>query len=145
MKKEIIKKIQELVPDVMKLEFGCEFLYKEKKYIYTNSTCMMTELHQGCYSIFVATPKGFARSNDTIEINENYPIEILGKPITLAVVLRAILKHNNPDSEADGLKLDSDIISLTRGHFGFKGWDLLNNNFNEQSEDTKDFIGELLK
>ena len=143
---ETIKRIQSLVPSVMALDFGCEFLYEEKKYIYTNNTCMMTELHQGCYSIFVATPKGFARSSDTIEINENYPIKILGKPITLAVVLLAISKNRKQGNNKhvvivadNGFMEDTDMNNYNRVQ-----WNLSKDNFNDQSEETKGFIGGLL-
>ena len=130
----------------MALEFGCEFLYEEKKYIYTNNICMMTEVNQGCYSIFVATPKGFARSSDTIEINENYPIKILGKPITLAVILLAIIEN-------DGLPVT--FLEAEKGEIGHDwsdmmfrfrdmNWNLSRDNFNDQSEETKMFIWGLL-
>ena len=159
--KDTIKKIQGLVPDVMKLEFGCKVLFKEiKSTLYepfgrSEHVDTITGIHERIndirdgHVIVDSCQMVVFQKIGSVEYGEiicnTYKYEILGKPITLAVVLRAILKHNHPDSEEDGLRFNSDIISLTRGHFGFKGWDLSKDDFNEQSEETKDFIGELLK
>jgi len=130
---ETIKRIQELVPSVMELEFGCRIKHKKRGYgTLIDSTHLVFENEKE--SIYAP----FIDGNCTI----------LGKPITLAVIFQAIfqslLKQNDSDSEEKGLKLDSDIISLVRGHFGYKGWDLSKDNFNDQSEETKSFIGGLL-
>jgi len=130
---ETIKRIQELVPSVMALELKC-------------SDCN----GDGWYSDH-DTPRSHGEYGECISCPVQVGCEtctgtgILGKPITLAVIFQVILKHNEPDSEEEGIKLDSDIISLVRGHFGYKGWNLSKDNFNDQSEETKTFIGELLK
>ena len=159
--KETIKKIQELVPDVMKLGLGCKI--KSLKDVQGSGTIVL-DGDVGNYvggdnflfedaKMFGVSRAGFewerGVKNQYVSLknygNLNSEFEILGKPITLAIALYAVLLHKHPDSEEDGLRFNSDIISLTRGHFGFKGWDLSKDDFNEQSEDTKDFIGELLK
>ena len=111
-----IKRIQELVPSMVEY-------YKDSLYV---------PVREG------AGKDAYYEVYDFIDENMQYV------PITLAVALMAILKHNEPDSEEQGLKLESDIVSLVKGHFGYKGWNLSKDNFNDQSEETKTFIGVLL-
>ena len=145
--KDTIKKIQGLVPDVMKLEFGCRIEIPIYHTFNSRSNGTFWRMHR---LLTIDSLSGDLILNRDCRygnkrVTRNSEMQILGKPITLAVVLRAILKHNHPDSEADGLRLDSDIIFLIKDCFGFKGWDLLKDDFNDQSEKTKDFVGELLK
>ena len=136
---ETIQRIQSLVPSVTELEFGCKINIGYDKDVFF---VKMDDEY-----IYWIDNEGDNCDEDTIEL-QHLNFEILGKPITLAVIFQAIfqsfLKQNDSDSEEKGLKLDSDIISLVRGHFGYKGWNLSKDNFNDQSEETKTFIGGLI-
>jgi len=39
---------------------------------------------------------------------------IVGAWLLIVMLFQAILKHNEPDSEEEGIRLESDIISLVR-------------------------------
>jgi len=116
-----IKRIQELVPSVMALEFGC---------VLKNGTAtsrVIKERFDG--TVMINDWDGW---QDKKMIEENF--EILGKPITLAVILLAIEKKNKAMLELTVVEW-GDIL-------GF--WNLSKDNFNDQSEETKTFIGGLL-
>ena len=122
-----IKRIQELVPDVMKLEFGCEVMYEWEN---EEKSEMVVVGRMGENFILTDYHDSFCT-----EANEE-EFEILGKPITLATILLAIWLNklewlNNNDTTV--------LIELV------KVWNLSEDNFNDQSEETKTFIGELLK
>ena len=147
---ETIKRIQELVPSVMALELGCEV-----------KQCGIT------YMIRVDNPKVHICPNGSIgnlliadkTSLVNYPlfdnlnkedliIEILGNPITLAVVLRALDESKNRsfvycieikkwvETESNNAVRLFYIIATS--------WNLSKDNFNDQSEETKTYIGDLL-
>ena len=125
-----IKRIQELVPDVMKLEFGCEFMYEGKKCTFIQSSIKdyIDFLEEDAVAVQTAPAEWIEKD-----------IKILGKPITLAVVMRAI------DKKHEGA-LFATLASNGWLHFGSKRtfWNLSQDNFNDQSDETKAFIGELL-
>jgi len=117
-----IKRIQALVPDVMALEFGC---------LLRNGTAnirIIKERYDG--TVMINDWEGW---QDRKMIEEKF--EILGKPITLAVVLRAIRESQNIWL---GFQLRETQLSV------LEGWNLDKDNFNHQSEGTKALIGELL-
>lgn len=123
----IKKKIQELCPDVMELKMGCEVvgpwgnaivLAKAREFLKEEKKYIGQRYH---------VLKG--RTHSTL--NRIAIKEILGSPITLATVLRS-LAH----MRADFAKSSSDLL---------RNWDLKNDNYDAQSEETKKFIGELLK
>jgi len=137
---ETIKRIQELVPSIMELEFGCQGenkVTKQKFFIVKNSNPMGNE--DADITMF---------SNDSHYLYEGYSkdedITILGKPITLSVLCLAL--ENNRTEVI--LTICSDGMHI--GHFDQKGyythcyWNLSKDNFNDQSEETKTFIGGLL-
>jgi len=131
---ETIKRIQKLVPSVMDLDFGCEVLYgsdfgsAEQKVILGNP-----------YAVKDGKVFNPWNSDDTDDL-----LEILGKPITLSVLCLAL--ENNGTKVM--LTICSDGIHI--GHSDQKGyythcyWNLSKDNFNDQSEETKTFIGGLL-
>ena len=126
--KKTIKRIQELVPSIMELEFGCRIKHKKRGYgTLIDSTHLVFENEKES----ISAP--FIYGNCTI----------LGKPITLAVVLMAI-------QEAQiGLILVSQNGRFhkrvgVQQHIELGDWNLSKDNFNDQSEETKIFIGELL-
>jgi len=128
---ETIKRIQELVPSVMEIEEGC---------IIRGGGIIMAE---GC--VYWNTPEGvFAYDNaDGFEDED-----VLGKPITLAVVLRALDESKNRsfvycieikkwvETESNNAVKLFYIIATS--------WNLSKDNFNDQTEETKTFIGGLL-
>ena len=126
-----IKKIKELVPSIMELEFGCQGenkLTKQKFFIVKNCNPMGNE--DADITMF---------SNDSLYLYEGYSkdkdITILGKPITLVVVLRAIDESRNVYT---GFELINQKLTL------LVDWKLEKDNFNDQSEETKTYIGDLL-
>jgi len=131
-----IERIRELCPDTMELKFGC---FVKSKY-HPASTRVIED-----YSMI-------GGSIDTEDgIMETNAIEILGSPITLAVVLRAI--NSNSEGKLYGCRhssIEKDVVRFLeyRASEGkteiyiplFCEWDLLNDNLLEQSKQTQDFV-----
>ena len=127
---ETIKKIQELVPDIMKLEFGCEVMFKNGWG--TNKYTITKELSDDKYKI---NTLDYGSNLEDMTYGYDFT-KILGKPITLAVVMLAIEENEN----------DWFVYELRQNQISvIESWNLSKDDFNEQSEETKDFIGELLK
>jgi len=140
---ETIKRIQSLVPSVLALEFGCKVLYgsdfgsAEQKVTLGNPYA-------------VKDGKVFNPWNG--DDNDDL-LEILGKPITLAVIMLAEKKINR---DRGHIYIRSDGVffqwkGFAEGGSGnhkvestFIEWNLEKDNFNDQSDETKTFIGELL-
>jgi len=140
---ETIKRIQELVPSVMALEFGCRILNKE-----LNQLLTVTHLSSNdeCINCF------YEGESNTSWIWKQYlddNFEILGKPITLAVVLRAIhatmytLSRDDYERQENSHNL-TDYFATPEGGVYEPRWNLSKDNFNDQSDETKTFISELL-
>ena len=132
-----IKRIQELVQSVMALEFGCKVLNKD-----LNKVLTVTYLssYNECIHCF------YEWESDSTWIWKKYlenSFEILGKPITLAVILSAI------DDESLVIEAKTGQFGTTTAEGVYVGehaiWNLSKDNFNDQSDETKTFIGELLK
>jgi len=131
---ETIKRIQKLVPSVMALEFGC---------VLKNGTATSRVIKERFDGTVMINDWGGWQDKKMIE--ENF--EILGKPITLATVLQAIEKVNTIEKENYCVIPNGGIC-----HMGYVGryyhqdthWNLSKDNFNDQSEETKTFIGGLL-
>jgi len=135
---ETIKRIQELVPSVMALEFGCEVLAQEK-YSPVGFLMPMTVLSVNESVREIDTTLYTGLSYDDI-------ITILGKPITLAIVLLAITEYKELQmtfAEAEKEDMGDDWGRIMYG-FRDMNWNLSKDNFNDQSEETKTFIGNLL-
>ena len=115
---ETIKRIQKLVPSIMELEFGCIIKGNEivpyLLYIGRNNGQFALLMPEKQELLFV----------------DNIGTEILGKPITIGVVLRALKPK---------IDMDTYVISSL-----LEDWNLSKDNFNDQSEETKSFIGGLL-
>jgi len=136
-----IKRIQELANN-MALEWGCRILNKELNEILTVTHLSSNDECINCLC---------EGESNTTWIWKKYldnNFEILGKPITLEVILQAMFKHDGrPTFVIEGdianntARKRSDMI-FTSGHLT---WNLSKDNFNDQSEETKTFIGELLK
>ena len=152
---ETIKRIQELVPSVMELEFGCViekvFWYKSEADKKSGEIDWRQSSEYGKEGVIIKDLRSefLPMSIDCgeqlefqIEHNDIVSFEILGKPITLAIILLAI------DDE-------SFVVESKTGQFGTTTpegvyvvrhpcWNLSKDNFNDQSEETKTFIGGLL-
>jgi len=146
---ETIKRIQELVPSVMALEFGCEvnFDYDTENSDGSKEDCFDTII--GADDIMVRTLGGSYFHRFTAEYHsqeDNWSSqkkEILGKPITLAVVLLALDLRNRCDENTD-IKNQTCWCLKNTGQICMD-WNLSKDNFNDQSEKTKAFISNLLK
>ena len=147
---ETIKRIQSLVPSVMELEFGCEFLRHGSVYRYINAC----GLHKY---------RALSEDNMFDESLNIFIKEILGKPITLAVVLLAVKTLECKKCNGQGGHLvnggyaecedcGGDMFTLPEDLAGtgfnlyiiVEMWNLSKDNFNDQSDETKEFIGGLL-
>ena len=130
---ETIKRIQKLVPSVMALEFGCEVLCSDLIQLdvddYTEGIATIVNEKEKILG-YIANKTKFETEYRTFEYSKYRVIEILGKPITLAVVLRALKPK---------IDMNTYVISSL-----LEDWNLEKDNFNDQSEETKTFIGGLL-
>ena len=147
-----IKRIQDLVPDVMKLEFGCEV--KSLKDVQGNGSIILSGdigYNVGQDNFLFKSAQMFGVSSAGFEwergfkpqyvVLNNYKnlkseFEILGKPITLAVSLLAIKESRDMWRGSELIETQTDIL---------KDWNLSKDNFNDQSEETKTFIWDLLR
>jgi len=152
---ETIKRIQELVPSVMELEFGCEvnFDYDTANSDGSKEDCFDTIIEAD--DIMVRTLGGSYFHRFTAEYYSqegnwsSQKKEILGKPITLAVIFQAIHASMISLNQDDYKKQESshdliDYFSTPEGGVYGPCWNLSKDNFNDQSEETKAFIGGLL-
>ena len=136
---ETIKRIQELVPSVMALEFGCKINIGYDKDVFfvkmdDKSIYWIDNYRDNC-------------EEDTIEL-QHLNFEILGKPITLAVVFQAIhatmcLRQQSYNKQESSKELVDYFATFEDDVYGPR-WNLSKDNFNDQSEETKTFIGGLL-
>ena len=142
-----IERIQELTNGKV-LEFGCKVIMKGEEYT-------ITGMYQDNYSNGFYLSKN--HNNSFSQINGEYCegdfTEILGKPITLAVVLIAVEKFTGSSDNVlyvnsvglmyiiNSNKTQKDFIKQFENCVE---WNLSKDNFNDQSEATKSFIGELL-
>lgn len=134
------QKIHELCPDVLELKFGCEVLWKM-----ADETAFLTGLTYTVGDSFGSIPaKKFWVTHKPIKGVDSFSEgskewQVLGSPLTLAVVLRAMEKSN------DGFALKLHTI---HDSFFFQentpAWNLEHDTYDQQSEETKAFIGSLL-
>ena len=127
-----IKRIQKLVPDVMKLEKGVEVFVNSNFGIqgYGNVQCVRTYTQElGSISLYGHNENG----------KDYNVIKILGKPITLAVIMLAIIAKY---TEIKDVWFVYDLRQTQRSVLTH--WNLSQDNFNDQSDETKAFIGGLL-
>ena len=162
-----IKRIKELVPSVMELEFGCEVKILISHSVSNRSRGTYWRKHR-VIAIHHSSGDLIINRNDQYgnkKISRSSQMQVIGKPITLCHILLAIKtlvckrcngnggtlgigmgysecedcggdRFDLPDDFA-GTEFDlSDILDM---------WDLTKDNFNDQSEETKTFIGVLIK
>ena len=154
---ETIKRIQELVPSIMALEFGCEVEEKpafgsgmRNDTFNGGKVFTIVSKYHSAHSWFYLTDDGLGKEKeDKILRWHNF----LGKPITLSVVLRAVEKFTGYSDDVlyvnsvglmyiiNSNKTQKDFIKQFENCIE---WNLSKDNFNDQSEETKSFIGGLL-
>lgn len=144
----LTKRIHELVPSSMELTFGCEVMFNKHRTKVIQEEYV--EESNGCKSFILRYEE-----NDKFEemrIGREYPpeegdgdwmydFEILGHPITLSDVLRAmeqILTDNGIYTKDAYEQVFLQVIS-DPGR-----WDLTKN-LSEQSQETIDFLWEIIK
>jgi hypothetical protein len=146
MKPDPVKeKIQSLCPDVMELKFGC--MYKDAKGVFTIISAktmkrslgnQADQLEVSWFASVIATD-GERIVEGLIEQDE---VEILGSPITLSVVLRAI---NMKQSTAIGVTSGGQFYDERTGKMQYwRTWNLKHDNYDQQRDECKLFIGKLL-
>ena len=138
---ETIKRIQDLVPSIMELEFGCEVFVQNYgvSSIILHNRSKFTRVESE-YPLDII---GYCGHEYLTNFNEEHITKILGKPITLAVVLRAVNLSNTGVIFVDSL---GNIRQPDDEYDKYKdyAWNLSKDNFNDQSDETKEFIGGLL-
>lgn len=134
--KELKQAIYELLPDLKKLEFGCE--------VNVNNPALKNKIHIYCGNDLYNDGNYIAKLHDgdcvSMELEdaekEKYGVEIIGKPIGLPDVLRAL--DLNYGINSDGFFLDlGDTIN-----YKLK-WNL-KENLDNQSEEVIKFLHSLI-
>jgi len=131
-----IKRIKELVPSVMALGKGMAVFVNADFGIqgYGNVQCVETYTPEtGEISLYGQNEDGRSYNIKTI----------LGHPITLSVVLLALDLKNRCEENNSTENWTCWCLKNT-GQICMD-WNLTKDNFNDQSEETKTFIGELIK
>ncbi len=130
-------------PSITELKFGCRFFFKEN-----NSPCVYLNTWKS-YTYFMyghpATPY-LSHSIKTGEFEE-IPLEIIGRPITLADVLLAISRSSNGRGyavESDGTFMYSEDIYRNHWVSEYERWNLTKP-LEQQSPNCLEFIANLLK
>lgn len=141
-KLEVIKqKCIEANPSIMELGFGCEIEKDGEIY----KLAVETDL-----SLFSKTTENFwfcvSSKGQAVSLEKNVRTTILGRPIRLADVLLAIREKNKENwlwqKWLDGShQAKKSIVSL----IDYDGWNLLKDNLTDQSQETIDFLSNLLK
>ena len=146
-----IKRIKELVPSVMKLEFGSE-VYCEQAMEGDDGNYhdfygrFVRHLSIDECEVLVSSKTDISIQGKT-ELLIHYTIsnlEIIGKPITLSVVLLALQEKHKAFVLVSLYGLFHKRVGVQQ-HIYLGKWDLTKDNFNDQSEETKTFIGVLIK
>lgn len=131
------QRIQELVPEVMELKFGCEVQSEMNRWRVWSK--MNYQEGQMPLSRIELVSDELKATNCMYEEGDDRPWKILGSPITLAVVLRTLefvdVDKKYPMERYPLTKIVGMIVGL---------WNLTKDNYDDQSEETKAFIGQLL-
>lgn len=116
--------IQKAVPSIMALEFGCDTDYG----LFVGEDKENSEYH------FVKQDKVGSEDN-VFYLEDVAGVKILGRPIRLADVLVVINKMAAKDKIKSIFQTRNDICAT---------WNLLDDNLDHQSEETKQFLISLL-
>jgi hypothetical protein len=137
-------RIQELCPDVLELKFGCEV--KSEHLVEKHVGPVIRRDTNKDYPYFETMWGGFSLDGNGAPTSPF--IEILGSPITLSVVLRAIevVASRSVSNIQDGDEAAHEYYH-NRERWLWSAvdmWNLSLDNYDDQSQPTKDFIGNLL-
>ena len=155
-------RIAELCPDIMELKFGCEveldtslFTGKEEARACLRSKAIVIAYDKGGYNgqdydddhaNFYSEDWGIYGDADGLNLenpeDEEY-VKVLGSPITLAVVLRAI-PHLKPLDDRNIVVGQAESTGNRKWMETISRWDLLHDSYDLQSEETKRFVGEII-
>lgn len=128
------QKIRELVPGLQELTFGCEYEHNDTKYIlvkdeYNGEHLLGYDFCNGSYTT-------------TLWRKMRDEIKILGHPIQLHHVLRAVSPYQN--TTVSFSKSSSGYVEINQRQADvLTVWDLTKD-YQNQSEEVKEFIGNLL-
>jgi len=155
-----IQKIQSLVPDVMKKEDGCRISVTADGYGSCNESVGSEDYSKEINEVGIIVKgcnKVVFRDNSPVDdvyvssvedgYEEDYEMtfKILGKPITLSVVLRAIGTTEYANKVGCDATGEMQRVEMYENKTKIKvQWNLSKDNFNDQSEETKAFIGRLI-
>ena len=143
LKKAIIKEI----PEIVKLEFGC------KVFVQNNcvSTIIMEDRRGYTFIPEAGLPpcdfSGKSLGNELEYFNEKHIKEIIGRPITLADVLRVVWIVQPTMKITDKDRIDfGAMVNVTeeRAFEVVQEWNLSKNNLDLQSKGTIDFLTDLI-
>lgn len=130
-KKQLVKEaIIKAVPGILDLKLGCEVITNEEPWIF----CMVVTPPEG-KDIRLAYQYDENGIYADCHFSKNKIVEIIGRPITLADVLIAIVEKYSISER------DFYILELIENHG--KCWDL-SQDFDHQSEETYNFLWSLL-
>ena len=134
---ETIKRIQELTGG-MALEFGCEVINQDEWLDWAKRIAFITRNPKNGL-VYFREQDGSLFSTRGLK-----NIEILGKPITLSVIFQAIhATMISPEKQEKSHHLIDYSVEAEGGVYP-PLWNLSKDNFNDQSEETKSFIGGLI-
>lgn len=149
-KEEKLKRIEEVIkvvcPELMELSFGCKI--KDFDIIRIVTHFRIDPVKENFWLDFVDSETGFSRRVTKLEIEMRNGFEILGHPIRLSHVLRAIAKTNkavtvnvfghmqvaSPSVSSDGLTIEWEGCD----------YDLTKDDLSLQSPETIDFLFNIL-
>ena len=134
-------KIQEAVPDIMKLQLGCKLKVNREDL----DSVASDDFEQDYLTVHWYQKGGFDEQDTlfTLELCEwEYEFEILGRPITLEDVLMAIdiSKKKTPLVVGINGEFSEEIQNGWKGHETWK----LGSPLQDQSEETIDFLHSLI-
>ncbi len=127
-------KIQELCPDVMELKRGTQVYIKDTRTRFEGETVVVDYLP-------IEEVVWYDAGRNLNSVEKSAVKEILGSPITLAVVLRAIA--NYPKAPY-AIKSNGSWLGKWGEYKNKYNWNLEHDNYDQQSEECKQFIGSLL-
>ena len=138
--KQTIKKIKQLVPEIIELKMGCKiknvYIFNEvlKRYEEYPDGIVIKDLRNEMLSLEISAGNQLDYS---IRVDDKFKFEILGHDITLEDILVAIHQIGRTNAycgECDCCIEDNLIL---------KKWQF-NKPFQDQSQETKNYIGDLL-
>lgn len=135
-------KIQELCPDVRSDTRGYQQIQLDRAYQEYLDICKEVSKEDSSRTFASA-----AMAFDRVKKLSNALAVFQDEPITLAVVLRAIEKGNPSALTNVHVELNGNICVRKSGQENFHMeayWNLEQDNYDQQSDETKQFIGQLL-